>query len=211
LAEEGFVTFHAFVVALANRVLRPGSSPESDAFLLEAMKEWDRQEERLGIELDARVVAYRLARRTDIDAALDFAGIDVPTVNPDQWRFGVIYGLLWPRGAQIRQSGLRLYSTYADLPPPEPLLLRPYFEEGGDSVDVRDDEWKERCLERLAETGAVTLTCPMTSSALLADAFNFIATNPVQANYLSVFARVQAVRRFADTFHVDVDVAEAIQ
>lgn len=33
LAEDGFVTFHAFIVALANRVLRPGSSSESDAFL----------------------------------------------------------------------------------------------------------------------------------------------------------------------------------
>lgn len=211
LAEEGFVTFHSFIVALANRILRPGSSPESDAFLLEAVKEWDRQEERLGIELDARVVAYRLARRSDIDAALDFAGINAPTVNPDQWRLGVIYGLLWPRGAQIRQSGLRLYSTYADLPPPEPLLLRPYLEEGGDSVDIRADGWKERCLERLAETGAVTLLCPTSSSASLANALSFIATNPVQANYLSVFARVQAVRRIADTYHVDVDVAEAIQ
>src|SRR5436853_364028 len=131
-----------------------------------------------------------------------------PTVYPDQWRFGVIYGLLWPRGAQIRQSGLRLYSSYVELPLPEPLLLRPYLEEGMDSIDVCEDGWKARCLERLAEIGAVTLSCPMASSTFLADAFSFIATNPVQVNYLSVFARVQAVRRVADSFQVDIDVAE---
>lgn len=211
LAEEGFATFHAFIVALANRVLRPGSSSESDAFFLEAIRHWDTQEQRLGVELDARVIAYRLARRGDIDTALAFAGIDAPTINPVQWRFGVIYGLLWPRGAQIRQSGLRLYSTYVDLPLPEPLLLRSYLEEGMYAIDVSEAGWKERCLERLADVGAVTLSCPTASSMRLADALSFIATNPVQANYLSVFAHVQAVRRVADSLHVDLDVAEAIQ
>lgn len=211
LAEDGFVTFHAFMVALANRVLRPGSSFESDAFFLDAVRQWSAQEVRLGVELDARVIAYRLARRSDIDTALGFAGIDTPTVNPDQWRFGVIYGLLWPRGAQIRQAGLRLYSTYADLPLPEPLLVSAYLEEGSDPIDVRDGDWQTRCLERLAEIGSATLTCPMQSAAHLANAFSFLATNPVQSAYLSVFARVQAVRRVAQFYEVDVDVAEALQ
>jgi hypothetical protein len=144
LAEGGFVTFHAFMVALANRVLRPGSRLESDAFFLQAKRRWDAEEVRLGVELDARVLAYRLSRRDDIDLALSFAGIDAPTINPNQWRFGVIYGLLWPRGAQIRQSGLRLSSIFINLPLPEPLLIRPYISEGA----VTD-----RCLRyRLAGT-----------------------------------------------------------
>src|SRR6202035_5228207 len=56
LAEEGFVTFHTFLVALANRVLRPGSGPDSDTFFLDALRSWSRHEERLGVELDARVI-----------------------------------------------------------------------------------------------------------------------------------------------------------
>jgi hypothetical protein len=51
----------------------------------------------------------------------------------------------------------------------------------------------------------------MATADRLADAFAFLATNPVQTDYLSVFARPQAVRRVADYFEVDVDVAEAIQ
>ena len=87
-------------------------------------------------ELDARVIAYRLARGDDIDAALGIVGIETPTISPDQWRFGVIYGLLWPRGAQIRQSGLRLYSPYADLPAPEPLLINGYLDGDSALIDV---------------------------------------------------------------------------
>ena len=211
LAEEGYVTFHAFLVALANRILRPGSSADTDAFFLDAVRMWNREEARLGVELDARVLAYRLARSDDIDAALAFTGIDAPTVNPDQWRFGVIYGLLWPRGAHIRQSGLRPYSHFADLPVPDPLLLRTYLAEDAALIDLQAEGWKVLCLDRLAEVGAATLVCPMAAASLLADALNFLATNPVQAAYLSVFARVQTVRRVENAFHVDLDVAEALQ
>ena len=211
LAQEGFVTFHTFIVALANRILRPGSSGDSDAFFLDAVRLWDDEEARLGIELDARVLAYRLARSDNIDEALALAGIDPPTVNPDQWRFGVINGLLWPRGAHIRQSGLQLYSPFADLPLPDPLLLRSYLIEDAALVDLGVEGWQALCLDRLADVGTATLVCPMAASSLLADALRFLATNPVQSTYLSVFARVQAVRRVENAFHVDLDVAEALQ
>ncbi|MER8972421.1 MULTISPECIES: protein DpdJ [unclassified Mesorhizobium] len=211
LAAEGFVTFHAFMVALANRVLRPGSTRESDTFFLDAIRRWSAEEERLGVELDARVVAYRLSRRDDIDTALSFADIDTPTVNPDQWRFGVIYGLLWPRGAQIRQAGLHLYSQFADLPAPEPLLLMSFLAQENALIDLEEDHWHAECLARLADAGSATLICPMNQAGRLADAFNFLATNPVQTGYLSVFARVQAVRCSDSAYHVDVDIAEAVQ
>jgi hypothetical protein len=211
LADCGFVTFHAFMVALANRILRPGTSTRSDSFFLSAIRLWDAEEDRLGVELDARVIAYRLARRDDIDIALSFAGIDAPTIHSDQWRFSVVYGLLWPRGGQIRQAGLRLESMFADLPLPDPLLLRSYLETGMDTIDVRDSDWQERCLERLAALGAIILLCPTADAGALADALSFLATNPVQTDYLSVFARVQAVRRVGENYQVDVDVAEAIQ
>lgn len=211
LAEEGFINFHAFLVALTNRILRPGSSGDSDAFFLDAVRLWNAEESRLGVELDARVLAYRLARSDDIDAALGLAGIDAPTVNADQWRFGVIYGLLWPRGTYIRQSGLRVYSQFADLPVPDPLLLRSYLVEDASLIDLQAEGWQDQCLDRLAEVGAATLICPMTMMPLLADALSFLATNPVQTVYLSVFARVQAVRRVEHVLHIDVDVAEALQ
>ncbi len=211
LAEEGFVTSHAFIVALANRILRPGSSRDSDVFFLDAVRLWTAEEVRLGVELDARLLAYRLARSDDIDAVLELAGIEAPSVNPDQWRFGVIYGLLWPRGPHIRQSGLRAYSRFAELPVPEPLLLRSYLAEDASLVDLEAEGWQVQCLDRLADKGAATVVCPMAATPLLADALVFLATNPVQTAYLSVFARVQAVRRVGSVFHVDVDIAEALQ
>jgi hypothetical protein len=211
LADAGFATYHAFLVALGNRVLRAGSSVQSDGFLLDALRTWAAEEVRLGIELDGRVVAYRLARDDAFDVALGRSGLDTPTFNPDQWRFSTIYGLLWPRGAQVRQSGLNLYSPYASLPPAEPLLVRSFLAEDVDVIDLRDPDWRERCLARLAQSGAVTLGCPTLEAFHAADAFAFLATNPVQSDYLSVFARVQSVRRVQGDLRMEVDVAEALQ
>ena len=211
LAEDGYVTFHTFIVAIANRILRPGSGPASDSFLLAGLTRWSAEETRLGVELDARVVAYRLSRQDDIDTALLGAGIDVPTINPDQWRFAVIYSLLWPRGAHIRRSGLHLYSPFQDLPPAEPLLLKPHLGRGLEVISIDSEGWQDRCLDRLAREGAATLACSMSAVSDLADAFSFLATNPVQTDYLSVYARVQAVRRVEGAFEVDLDIAEAVQ
>lgn len=79
------------------------------------------------------------------------------------------------------------------------------------TLDVREADWRDRCLQQLAERGNVTLICPATEAALLAQAFGFLATNPVQSDYLSVFARVQCIRRVKDDLQADVDVAEALQ
>lgn len=211
LATEGFVTFHAFIVALANRILRPGSNHESDEFFLNAIRLWNREEERLSIELDARVIAYQLSRKNDIDTALSFAGIDAPTIDPSQWRFGVVYGLLWPRGAQMRQAGLYLRSSFADLPTPEPLLLMHYLEADLATIDICDDQWPVVCFKNLATEGTATLSCPIERGDLLAKALGFLATNPVQSGYLSVFARIQAIRRTVGCYHLDLNIVEAVQ
>jgi hypothetical protein len=56
---------------------------------------------------------------------------------------------------------------------------------------------------------AATLVCPVQDLERLADAFSFLATNPVQSAYLSVFARVLAVRRERDLHLAEVDIPEA--
>lgn len=98
-----------------------------------------------------------------------------------------------------------------DLPSPDPLLLQHFLNEDASLIHLQAEGWQEQCLDRLADVGAATLVCPIEAVSLLADALNFLATNPVQTVYLSVFARVQAVRRVENVFHVDVDVAEALQ
>jgi hypothetical protein len=53
LLEDGFALFHSFISAMANRILRSGTSGTSDLFLRRAIERWDAEEVRLGTEIEA--------------------------------------------------------------------------------------------------------------------------------------------------------------
>jgi hypothetical protein len=208
LRRHGFALFHGYVSALANRVLRPGTSDTSDAFLLNALGVWDEAEARLGIEIDPTAIAYALSRDDGIDNVMSAVGLDPPDDNLSAWRHNAIYSLLWPRGARVRRGTLDLYNPYARLPDPERLLLAEYLHEGTARVRLSEEPWQELALGSLAAYGAATLICPAERADVLADALNFLATNPVVSDYLSVFARLGTLRRVRDTYEADVELAE---
>lgn len=208
LREHGFALFHGYVSALANRVLRPGTSDTSDRLLLNAMHVWDAAEIRLGIEIDPTAVAYGLSRDDAIDTVMTAVGLEPPTDNLSAWRHNAIYSLLWPRGARVRRGALGLYNPYARLPDPERLLLAEYLQEGTVQIDLVTTDWREQVLARLSESGTVTVICPVDHGHRLAEVQNFLATNSVMSDYLSVYARLATLRRVRDTFEADFELAE---
>lgn len=208
LRRHGFALFHGYVSALANRILRPGTTESSDAFLLQAIELWDAAELRLGIEIDATAVAYALGRDDAIDRVMAAAGLTPPTDNLSAWRHNIIYGLLWPRGALMRRGNLGVYNPFAKLPEPERLLVADLLSEGATCVFLENADWDVATLAHLSEHGMVTLVCPYARAALLSDALNFLATNPVPSDYLSVFSRLVNLRRVGETYQADVELAE---
>jgi hypothetical protein len=208
LRRNGFALFHAYVSALANRILRPGTTETSDAFLLQAIELWDAAEGRLGVEIDATAVAYALSRHDGIDRVMAAAGLAPPGDNLLAWRHIAIYGLLWPRGGLIRRGSLGVYNPFVTLPEPERLLVGDFLSEGAVRVSLEDSEWRVAALSRISENGTVTLVCPTRQASLLADALNFLATNPIVSDYLSVFARLGTLRRIGETYEADVELAE---
>ena len=93
----GLPSDHGVMSTLNLRVLRPGSSPDTDRLTREALELWERTEDRLGIEIDARAVAYALSRE------------EASTLED-------IYSLLWPRGRDARRASLDAYSRFSRRP-----------------------------------------------------------------------------------------------
>jgi hypothetical protein len=211
LREDGFALFHAFISAMVNRVVRPGTSGASDRFLRGAIERWNVEEARLGIEIEAMSVAYALAQDDAVDQILAAVGLAPPTDNVRAWRHNAIYGLLWPRGAAVRRNQLNSYNPFAQIPEVERLLVADYLAEGTVRISLNEGDWRRQLLETLATAGTVTLVCPASDAGALADALNFLATNPVVSDYLSVFARLGTLRRVADAYEADVELAEFAQ
>lgn len=211
LANGGFVLYHSFITAVSTRVIRPGSTPACDAFLDRVAQDWVREEQRLGVELDGRSIAYRWCREDEIDQVLTGAGIPLPDqLHRLAWRFNAIYGLLWRRGREVRRIGLEPYNPFAALAAAERLLVSAYLPRPQDPIAVDAPDWCETALAQLSAAGIVTLSARSSQRQALADALQFFAVNPVESEYLSVYARVAAYRQIEDRVEVDLEVEEVL-
>jgi len=211
MSDEGFVQFHSFVVSLNNRILRSGSNEGSDRLLHDIMVTWQSQETRLGIEVDARIVAYALSQYLKVEDVLQIELGEVVAGQILQWRFNSIYGLLWPRGRTVRQANLSLYNPFCDYANTERLLVKDRLFTVAPIIDVSIDGWREQCLLKLQANGSVRLSCDHREKILLKDVFNFLMTNPVEDDYLLLYPRLRSVRQQSKQIEIEVELAEAIQ
>jgi hypothetical protein len=76
---------------------------------------------------------------------------------------------------------------------------------------VTDPDWQTTAVSALSETGIVTLYCQLVQISALSIAVNFFTTNAITDDYLTVFARLEAVRRDEDMIEVDLELAEVAQ
>ena len=211
LSDNNYVLFHGFLSALSNRVLRPGATINSDEFLFRAWSTWIEEEKRIGVEIDSRTIAYGLSQDNGIDSVMVAAGLTVPQDELMTWRYNTISGLLWGRGADTRRVGLELYNPFTSLPDAERLLVISHLDQRNVKLSLEDDNWKKSSLDLLGEKGNITLYCQCNNSSRLATMLRFFATNPVESDYLSVFARTDAVRRVDDMLEIDLTISEVSQ
>jgi hypothetical protein len=104
-----------------------------------------------------------------------------------------------------------LYNPFSDLPDAEPLLVAEHLINQAKTISVSSAGWKERAIDALSKSGIVTLASDMRDARQLAKAVNFFAVNPIPSEYLSVFARLEAVRRMGTLIEVDLELAEVAQ
>jgi hypothetical protein len=209
LTAAGVSMSHPVSAAMNVRVLRPGSSAQSDALLRDLIREWRAEEERLGIEIDARVFAYVASAKDELDRIIAAP----PGVVGDrrQWRFGAVYSLLWPRGSVVRASALRAYNPYHPQPPTDRMLVVGAVSEPTQSVELPDPDWKTALAEVLVRDGAADLRAGVSDARFLREAVVEVQASPVDAGYLLLHPRVIGVQRSAGDLVVRLELQEAYQ
>src|SRR5690606_31365898 len=144
------------VAALNTRVLRPGSSPLSDATARAVLETWRGLEDSMGMDLDVRTAAFIASG----DTTLHFPGPSDLSLQQSSraQRFAILLGVLWPRGVGARASALRAQNRFHQLSGTDRLLLVPLTEAEATVVDVQDSGWRRIVAEGLTTRGAVRLT-----------------------------------------------------
>lgn len=189
---------HAVVAALATRMLRPGSDAGTDQAALETVRAWDALEQRLGVELDAQVIAYLMG-----SGRLAVPGV---ALTADQ-----VFSLLWPRGAGAEVRHLFHYQPYG----PPPLLDRRLVEAAHDlqlpEVDVTVSEWTDTFQAKLARHGAVDLVAPAERRGDLAAAVRSVPLLPVDRDVLRIYGEARRVVQDGAVLRVLIEIREVLQ
>jgi hypothetical protein len=191
LRDHGIAADHSVVSALNLRVLRPGSSSTTDVALLKALDLWDATEERLGVELDARNIAYAMSRDPDVELSLE-----------------QVYSLLWPRGRAARASGRSAYSRFADLPDFDPLVLRAVMQETIAELEVPAAGAAE-ARQILGRAGALKVRAENGSQAALHALTLELIGKPIAVGSVMAYPRTTGAGRSPDGAWVTLELAEA--
>lgn len=190
---------HSAVATLSTRLLRPGSGPEINSAALELMNAWEETERTVGVELDARLIAYAVG-----------SGAITLTMSR-QLTADQAFSLLWSRGRQARTQHLHHYQPYAERPTLDRLLVAAAHDDRAPRVDLTDPDWRGRYRDALVGQARVDLVSYDSDARLVADAVQEVPVLGVDRDVLRVFGEVRSVVREAHEIRVRVELREAVQ
>ncbi len=195
LKDRGLQTSHAVIAALASRLLRPGSTPDTDALVHNALLQWTAEEARLGVEIEARTLAFALSASDVLDQALDTLLPLGPNQELQQWRFNALYGVLWPRGAQARNQALSLYNPYAVIPIVERFLVVDALPVTEPEIAFESADWPSALETALIAEARAVLACQTDVLGAFRRGLLRLLTTPVDTGVLLLHPRLRAVLR----------------
>jgi hypothetical protein len=182
------------MASLNLRVLRPGSTPQTDETLLAALDLWNLVEGQLGLEMDARSVAYAASVQPGATLTLE-----------------QIYSLLWPRGRSARGAMTGTYSRFADLPPADPLLLRDLAQEKIQDIPVSTVEATSAAARTvLARSGTVRLRAPSDAATSLRSTVLELIDSHIEVGSVMAYPRAIAAGQSPDGHWVTLELSEAV-
>lgn len=207
----GHSVFHGYVAAMANRVLRPGTPDELDRILAEFLDMWSKLEERLQVEVDARVVCAIFSRDGRIDPAFSGAGFQLPPSSQRRaWRFSMLMGIVWAHGHALRANALPLQQRYNLVPAvTERLVLRQWLTPPDVPISATQVDWLGQVHARLLSTGRTSVVLPH-DRQVLAQVMQALTTQPVQMEYLNVYPRLLSVARSVDSIELRLELVETL-
>lgn len=211
LSKRGLFTCHGVVAAIANRILRPGSTHSTDDLLYRMITRWRALEDQLQIEIDPRILAYLESANDAIDDVIREPDDNTIEVNRRQWRFNTLFSLLWPRGGVSRSARLAAYNPFSPLPETEHDLVRLFLSGEPQRVAVDKEDWRRIAEEYLVQDSEVILVARPDQLPALRDALMDIMTTPIDSGFLLLYPKVNRVDRFAEAVEISLTLPEGIQ
>jgi len=208
LRKRGLPVTQPALASVNLRILRTGSSIDTDKVLASLVEKWVEAEEILGIEIESRVFACVMSERTEFDNALS-THWNLPSQGDRRaWRFDTFLSLLWPRGAPLRAESLRYYHPYRQPLSGDRLMLQMLNSRKSQTVDVTAEDWRKQLIEALLRDGQATLWGSVIDRLALKEAVVSLLTDPLDTGSLLLYAEVRGTASDGNSISVDLELPE---
>lgn len=211
LSSRGLFTCHSVIAAIANRILRPGSSDRTDLVLHRLVSRWHALEEKLEVEIDPRILAYLESANDAIDDVIRDSADNVIEVDRRQWRFNTLFSLLWPRGGVSRSARLAAYNPFLSLPETEHDLIRLFLNGEPRRVSVDQENWRHELRECLIRDSEVILESKPDDLPKLRKSLMEVMTVPIDSGFMLLHPKVNRVDRRSDSIEIVLSIPEGVQ
>ena len=210
LSEDGYSVFHSFLSSFSARIMRPGSNEDTDYFFKLGINKWKDEEERLNIEIDARIFSYYWSQHEEAKNFIASFGIQNQgqDATDRNWLYNVIYGMFWPRGRLARENGIQLFNEFTQLPDPERLLFTNLDRKVPEIVQSSSDIWMEEVTRILLKDGSVIIECPLREQDTLSGVINRLAVEPIEVSYLKSFVRITELDRSEEVIRARLELPD---
>jgi hypothetical protein len=213
LEHDGFLCSRAAVVSVVTRLLRPGSSPQTDAMMALVNRNWRRDETRLGVGMEPRVFAYLCVQRPPLKARILrlFTQISggIPPSEPQM--YALLQQFLLVDCKDSCRECLDLPNLYNDFGRPSrelaALWLGLLIPEV--SVDDHPHDWQFRAQEALKERGSVRLSASPACLPAVTAALPALLAEEVEADFLLLPVSVRRIEKEGALWKITLELKEA--
>lgn len=204
LRGRGYSVTHPVVAALAGRVLRAGTSPDSDRLIRDLLSRWHGFEKQNGHEIDVRTFAW-LASADELPSLRAAVGAPLPDRGA---RFAAVSGLLWPRGAIAREQRLHVRNPYVELPVPDRYLAIAFLPPPINPIELTLPDAADRIRAALLTDGTVLVRGKAEAARTAVLRF---AAEPIDIGPVLAYPRVRGTTVAGGIVTVTLELAEVAQ
>ena len=202
LQSRGITPGHAYLAALNQRLLRPGMPDDAYRVIHELVTFWRTVEGDHGIAIDLRVFcslavhAAHLGPRLSADELQQFLAEQGGANLSSADRAGVLLGLLWPRGHEVRRRALQSWSPFRGIEFTDPALVRELLlRDGVPEVLLSNPNWHAEFSATISRTGIARLRATVDDAAGLQSTLFRLLAEPLDVGFLQLYPGVEQLRR----------------
>jgi hypothetical protein len=213
LKTYGIPISREIIVALNTKFLRPNSDRDSDELIAMLVSEWKKQEVRLGITIDLRVMAVAAWRipaiQNQIKSLITRTGGGFHELEENQV-FNLIQSLLWLKCTDSCPDCIEYWSPYQELPHPSRYLVSQLINIDVPAIAFQEEAWVEKIRESLTLRYQALVLCEQGQLSDCKQCLLNMMIDPIEIGFQALYPTIEGIYQKDKTWQISIVVKELL-